>query len=128
MTYQISCLCSRIGIGTALRSQVLLVRVQSKAPSYSVTLADLTRVQSLELKVQFPKALPFLQTSQRAGVIPLEALGSDADLLWTSCTDERSVIVSGVKVYLLRDDIEFYPVSIYHNHTPWRNRIVCSFY
>ena len=104
------------------------VRVPSGVPSYSVTLADLARVQSLESKVQFPKALPFLQTSQRAGVIPLEALCRDTHLLWTSCTDERSVIVSGVKVYLLQDDIEFYPVSIYHNHTPWRNRIVCSFY
>ena len=38
------------------------VRVPSRVPNYSVTLADLARVQSLESKVQFPKALPFLQT------------------------------------------------------------------
>lgn len=90
--------------------------------------ANLVELQTHKSKVQFLKDLPFLQTSQRAGAIPLEALCRNTHLLWTSCTDERSVIVSGVKVYLLRDDIEFYPVSIYHNHTPWRNRIVCSFY
>jgi hypothetical protein len=42
-----------------------------------------------------------LQTKIRVGVIPLEALCSDAHLLWTSCRDERSWIVSGVKNYPL---------------------------
>jgi hypothetical protein len=42
-----------------------------------------------------------LQTSQRAGVIPLEALCRDTHLLWISCTDGRSAIVSGVTDYLL---------------------------
>ena len=59
-----------------------------------------------------------LQTMIRAGVIPLEALCSDAHLLWTSCTGERLVNVPGVKDYLL---------SIAHVHTPRRNRIVCNF-
>jgi hypothetical protein len=59
-----------------------------------------------------------LQTMIRAGVIPLEALCSDAHLLWTSCTGERPVNVPGVKDYLL---------SIAHVHTPRRNRIVCVF-
>ena len=86
---------------------------------YGVTLADLVEVQTHKSKVQFLQALPFLQTMIRAGVIPLEALCSDAHLLWTSCTGERPVNVPGVKSYLL---------SIVHVHTPRRNRIVCSFY
>lgn len=98
-----SCPGGGIGRHTALRSQVLRVRVPSRAPF-------------------------FCKQDKRAGAIPLEALGSDADPLWISCTGERPVIVSGVKDNPLWDDIEFYPRSIVHNHTPWRNRIVCNFY
>lgn len=55
--------------------QGVLVRVQSKAPSFA--------------------------NKKRAGVIPLEALCSDAHLLWISCRDERSLTVTGVKSYPL---------------------------
>jgi hypothetical protein len=48
-----------------------------------------------------PVSRTILQTSQRAGVIPLEALCRDTHLLWISCTDGRSAIVSGVTDYLL---------------------------
>ena len=94
----------------------MLVRVQSKAPFFSVTLADLTRAQTQESKVQFLQALPFLQTTKRVGVNPGQ-LCAVMRICWISCRDERSRTVSGVKDYPLWAP-ECQPWSMVHSHTP----------
>lgn len=97
------------GIHTGLRSRSLRVRVSPWAPFYGVTLADLVRSKLASRRFNSRRRCHFCKQVKRAGVIPLEALCSDAHLLWISCRDERSLIVSGVMDYLLQDDIEFYP-------------------
>ena len=71
-------------------------------------------------KVRFLLGLPVFASKQTCkGNTPVSSrTGTPINLTWISCMGERPMIVSGVKSYLLQDDMRSTPVSIAHNHTP----------